>query len=403
MSTRAFHPPRRTLMGPGPSDVDPRVLEALGRPTIGHLDPAFVSMMDEVKALLQYAFQTRNALTLPVSAPGSAGMETCFANLVEPGDKVVVCRNGVFGGRMQENVERYGGIPVVVEDAWGEPVDPRKLEQTLTAHRDARIVAFVHAETSTGAQSDVPALVEIAHGHGCLTIVDAVTSLGGTPVLVDEWGVDAIYAGSQKCLSCVPGLAPVSFNERAVEKIRRRSRPVPSWFLDLNLVMGYWGGGAQRVYHHTAPVNALYALHEALRLLQAEGLENAWARHRRMHLALRAGLGAMGLRYLVAEPHRLPQLNAVRVPEGVDEALVRRRLLEDHGLEIGAGLGALAGRIWRIGLMGYSAREQNVLRCLGALEATLSELGAPVRQGVAVEAAQAVLDRPAQAASLAVG
>ncbi|OGI46928.1 MAG: alanine--glyoxylate aminotransferase [Candidatus Muproteobacteria bacterium RBG_16_65_34] len=387
MKVTSFTPPVRTLMGPGPSDVPARVLAAMARPTIGHLDPAFVSMMDEIKHLLQYAFQTKNALTIPVSAPGSAGMEACFANLVEPGDKVIVCVNGVFGVRMQENVERGGGVAVTVEDAWGEPVDPDKLEVALRTNRDAKIVAFVHAETSTGVQSDAKTLVEIAHRHGCLTIVDAVTSLGGSPLAVDEWSLDAVYAGSQKCLSCAPGLAPVSFNERAVERIKARKTKVQSWFLDLNLVMGYWGGG-KRAYHHTAPINALYGLHEALVMLREEGLENAWARHRRMHLALRAGIEAMGLKFLVREGARLPQLNAVLVPEGVDEAQLRQRLLEEYHLEIGAGLGALAGKIIRIGLMGHSASMKNVMYCLGALESVLGEMRAPVQTGVAMNAAQ---------------
>lgn len=387
MKVTSFTPPVRTLMGPGPSDVPARVLAAMARPTIGHLDPAFVSMMDEIKHLLQYAFQTKNALTIPVSAPGSAGMEACFANLVEPGDKVIVCVNGVFGVRMQENVERGGGVAVTVEDAWGEPVDPDKLEVALRTNRDAKIVAFVHAETSTGVQSDAKTLVEIAHRHGCLTIVDAVTSLGGSPLAVDEWSLDAVYAGSQKCLSCAPGLAPVSFNERAVERIKARKTKVQSWFLDLNLVMGYWGGG-KRAYHHTAPINALYGLHEALLILREEGLENAWARHRRMHLALRAGIEAMGLKFLVREGARLPQLNAVLVPEGVDEAQLRQRLLEEYHLEIGAGLGALAGKIIRIGLMGHSASMKNVMYCLGALESVLGEMRAPVQTGVAMNAAQ---------------
>ncbi len=369
---QSFIPPVRTLMGPGPSDVHPRISAAMARPTIGHLDPKFVAMMDEVKQLLQYAFQTENALTIPVSAPGSAGMETCFVNLVEPGDKVIVCKNGVFGGRMQENVERAGGSAVMVEDDWGEPVDPEKLEQALTEHPDARLVAFVHAETSTGALSDAERLCALARQHDCLTIVDAVTSLGGVPVYVDEWGIDAIYSGTQKCLSCTPGLSPVSFSERAVQKIKSRKHKVQSWFLDLNLVMGYWGSGAKRAYHHTAPVNALYALHEALVILQEEGLENAWARHKQNHLALRDGLAALGISFLVREEARLPQLNAVLVPEGVDELAVRQRLLQEYDLEIGAGLGDLAGKIWRIGLMGYASSAKNVAYCLSALRALLN-------------------------------
>ncbi len=374
MSIRSFNPPMRTLMGPGPSDVHPRVLAAMARPTIGHLDPAFVGMMDEVKAMLQYAFQTRNHLTMPVSAPGSAGMETCFVNLVEPGDKVVVCINGVFGGRMKENVDRLGGVPVIVENAWGDPVDPNKLEDTLRSHGNAKLVAFVHAETSTGARSDAKTLVEIAHRHDCLTIVDAVTSLGGIPVKVDEWGIDAIYSGSQKCLSCTPGLSPVSLNERAIEKIKRRKSPVPSWFLDLTLVMGYWGGSSKRTYHHTAPVNALYGLHEALVMLQEEGLENAWARHEKNYHALRAGVEALGLKFIVREDSRLPQLNAIAVPANIDEAKVRQLLLSDYNLEIGAGLGALAGRIFRVGLMGQTSSMKNVILFVSALKEVIARL-----------------------------
>ncbi len=393
MLIRSFNPPIRTLMGPGPSDVHPRILEALSRPTIGHLDPAFITMMDELKELLQYAFQTENALTMPVSAPGSAGMETCFVNLVEPGDKVIVCQNGVFGGRMKENVERCGGIAVTVEDAWGEAIDAGKLEDALEAHADARIVAMVHAETSTGAQSNVATLVKLAHKHDCLTIVDTVTSLGGTPVKVDEWEIDAIYSGSQKCLSCTPGLSPVSFNERALKKIRNRKTRVQSWFMDLNLVMGYWGEGAKRTYHHTAPINALYSLHEALLILMEEGLDAAWKRHHKNYLALRAGLEAMGLTFIVKEADRLPQLNAVSIPDGVDDAVVRSRLLKEYNLEIGAGLGALAGKVWRIGLMGHSSRAENILLCVGALESVLGDMGAGINLGVALPAMQKVLGK----------
>ncbi len=391
MSIRSFIPPQRTLLGPGPSDVSPRVLNAMARPTIGHLDPDFIRMMDEIKCLLQYAFQTRNDLTMPVSAPGSTGMEACFVNLVEPGDKVIVCQNGVFGGRMKENVERCGATAIMVVDDWGKPVDPSKVEDALKTHTDARLLAFVHAETSTGAQSDAKTLVELAHAHNCLTIVDAVTSLGGSPLKVDEWGIDAIYSGTQKCLSCVPGLSPISFGERAVERIKNRASKVQSWFMDMNLVMGYWGQGTKRAYHHTAPINTLYALHEALIMLQEEGLENAWQRHEHHHQALKAGIEAMGLEFVVAEPYRLPQLNAIRVPAGVDEAAVRHALLQRYQLEIGAGLGSLAGKIWRIGLMGYASNAKNVLNCLGALDAILSEMHAPIHSGVAVTAASRVL------------
>jgi alanine-glyoxylate transaminase/serine-glyoxylate transaminase/serine-pyruvate transaminase len=380
MNITSFNPPVRTLMGPGPSDVHPRVLAALSRPTIGHLDPKFVEMMDEVKALLQYAFQTKNELTMPVSAPGSAGMETCFVNLVEPGDKVIVCVNGVFGGRMKENVERLGGVAVIVEDAWGEPVDANKVADTFKKNPDAKILAFVHAETSTGALSDAKSLVALAHEHHALAIVDAVTSLAGVPLKTDEWGIDAIYSGTQKCLSCPPGLSPVSFSERAVEKIKARKTKVASWFLDLTLVMGYWGAGAKRTYHHTAPVNALYGLHEALVMLQEEGLENSWARHERHHRALRAGLDNLGFEYIGKDGARLPQLNAVKLPAGVDEAKLRSILLNEFNLEIGAGLGALAGKILRIGLMGHASNNRNVLFCLAAIEAALTQarIAAPV-------------------------
>lgn len=369
----AFNPPRRILMGPGPSDVYPEVLAAQARPTVGHLDPLFVGMMDELKSLIQYAFQTKNEMTMAVSAPGSAGMETCFVNLVEPGEKVIVCRNGVFGERMRQNVERVGAIAVVVDNEWGTPVDPVAVETALKANPDAKFLAFVHAETSTGALSDAKTLCALAKQYGCLSIVDAVTSLGGVELRVDEWGIDAIYSGSQKCLSCVPGLSPVSFSPAAVEKLKNRKTPVQSWFLDQSLVMAYWtSAGGKRSYHHTAPVNALYALHESLRLLAEEGLENAWKRHQDMHLVLRAGLEKLGLKFVVAEDSRLPQLNAIYIPEGVDDAAVRARLLKDYNLEIGAGLGALAGKAWRIGLMGFGARRENVALCLRALEEVLN-------------------------------
>jgi len=358
-------------MGPGPSDVHPRILNSMAKTTIGHLDPSFIDMMDEIKEMLQYAFMTENALTMPISAPGSAGMEACFVNLVEPGDKVIVCINGVFGSRMKENVTRIGGQAIIVEDDWGKPVSPQKLEQALIENPDTKIVAFVHAETSTGALSDAKLLCEIANKHNCLTIVDAVTSLAGSELRVDDWGIDAIYSGSQKCLSAMPGLSPVSFSEKAIHKISNRKTPVTSWFLDLNLVMGYWGKGAKRAYHHTAPVNTLYGLHESLVMLCEEGLENSWKRHQQNHQLLRDGLSELGINYLVEKSSRLPQLNSVFIPEGVNDAEVRNTLLNDYNMEIGAGLGSLAGKIWRIGLMGYTSRKENIELCLSALKKTI--------------------------------
>jgi len=388
--TASFHPPERTLMGPGPSDVNPRILEAMSRPTIGHLDPVFITMMDEVKALLQYVFKTENELTIPVSAPGSAGMETAFVNLLEPGDKVVICQNGVFGGRMKENAERCGAVPIMVEDEWGKTIDLDKVEQALSDNPDAKVLAFVHAETSTGVRSDAESLCALAQKFGCLTIVDAVTALAGIELRVDDWGIDAIYSGTQKCLSCVPGLSPVSFSERAVEAIKSRKTKVQSWFLDLNLVMGYWGADAKRSYHHTAPINSLYALHESLVIVKEEGLENSWQRHALNHQALRAGIEALGLSFVVDEEFRLPQLNLVRFPDSVDDAAVRHALLNDYNLEIGAGLGSLAGKVWRIGLMGHASSHTNVLTCLSALGNVMAARGVEVAQGAAIEAAQSV-------------
>jgi alanine-glyoxylate transaminase/serine-glyoxylate transaminase/serine-pyruvate transaminase len=388
----SFYPPLRTLMGPGPSDVSPRVLGALARPTVGHLDPLFVDLMDRIKALLQYAFQTGNELTLPVSAPGSAGMEACFVNLVSPGDTVIVCQNGVFGGRMKENVERCGATAIMVEDSWGEPVSVDKVSAAFDQHPEASLLAFVHAETSTGVRSDAAALCALASARGALSIMDTVTGLGGIEVQVDAWAADAVYSGTQKCLSCVPGISPVTFGPRAVERIMQREHKVQSWFLDMQLVMGYWGGATKRAYHHTAPVNNLYALHEALLILQEEGLEAAFARHLRNHQALVAGLEAMGLAMAVAPEHRLPQLNSVLIPEGVDDAAVRGALLRQYDLEIGAGLGALAGKTWRIGLMGHASRERNVLTCLGALEAVLLSQGASIQPGRAIAAARAAYE-----------
>jgi len=384
----SFHPPQRTLMGPGPTEIHPRVLTTMSQPAIGYLDPVFVEMMEELKSLLRYVYQTKNPLTFPISGPGSVGMEYCFVNMVAPGDKVIVCINGVFGGRMLENVVRCGGVPVTVEDKWGEPVDPQKVEDALKKNKDAKIVAFVHAETSTGCQSDAQEIARVAHKHGAMVIMDAVTSLGGTPVKVDEWGIDAVYSASQKCLSCTPGLSPVSFSERVVEHVKHRKDKIHSWFMDMNLLLGYWGA-TTRTYHHTAPTNSLFALHEALLLIREEGLENCWARHHRHHVALKAGLEAMGLKYLVKEEHQLPQMNAVLCPEGVNEAEVRKTLLNEFSIEIGAGLGPLAGKIWRFGLMGYSCRPDNVMLCLSALGSVLEDMGLPVQVGDAEAAAHA--------------
>ncbi|MFT4654274.1 MAG: alanine-glyoxylate transaminase/serine-glyoxylate transaminase/serine-pyruvate transaminase [Patiriisocius sp.] len=366
-----FIPPIRTLMGPGPSDVDPRILNALSRPTVGHLDPAFIQLMDEVKLLLQYAFQTENQLTMPVSAPGSAGMESVFVNLLEPDDKVIVCQNGVFGGRMQQNVIRCGATAVMVQDVWGKPTDLHKLEDALKANPDAKAVAFVHAETSTGVRNDAKAMCALAKQYDCLTIVDAVTSLGGIELDVDGWQVDAIYSGTQKCLSCVPGLSPISFSQEAVDVIKNRKTKVQSWFLDMELVMAYWGQGGKRAYHHTAPVNSIYALHESLRILHEEGLQASWQRHADMHLALKAGLENIGLEFMVEETYRLPQLNLVGIPDGVEDAKIRAQLLNEFDLEIGAGLGELAGKAWRIGLMGYGSNRKNVNYCVNALTSVL--------------------------------
>ena len=368
---KSFHPEKRLLLGPGPSDVHPRILEAMARPTLGHLDPDFQGLMEEIKSGLKQAFQTENKMTYPVSAPGSAGMETCFVNLVEEGDKVIIVKHGVFGERMRQNVLRAGGEAIMVEFDWGTAPDLNIVEDALRTNADAKMLAFVHAETSTGVRADAAALCALAKQHDCLTIVDAVTSLAGIPLCVDEWGIDAIYSGSQKCLSCTPGLSPVSFSDAALEKIRNRKSMVRSWFLDLTLVMDYWEGEGGRSYHHTAPVNALYGLHEALVMLFEEGLNATFERHRMAHDMLVAGLSDLGLEMFVAAEDRLPQLNAVTVPEGVDEAAVRSRMLSDHGIEIGAGLGPLAGKIWRIGLMGNSARPDAVERCLNGLEASL--------------------------------
>jgi alanine-glyoxylate transaminase/serine-glyoxylate transaminase/serine-pyruvate transaminase len=359
-------------MGPGPSNVDPRVLEAMAMPTIGHLDPKFIELMDEIKMYLKYAFQTENEVTFAVSGPGSVGMETCLVNLVEPGSKVIVCINGVFGGRMKSIVERCGATPVIVEEAWGNAIDIHKFEEAFKHDPDVKIAAFVHAETSTGAKSDIKSLTEIAHKYDCLTIADTVTSIGGIPLQIDKWNIDVSYAGTQKCLSCPPGLSPVTFNDRAINFIKNRKSLVQSWFMDLNLILGYWSGSTKRAYHHTAPINSLYGLHEALLLLKEEGIENAWQRHKSNGEKLVSELENIGLHPIVKKDDRLPELTSVKVPEGIDEASVRSRLLNEFNIEIGSGLGALAGKVWRFGLMGYSSNLENIEACVSALKTILN-------------------------------
>lgn len=384
----SFQAPNRILMGPGPSDVSERVLKALSQQTIGHLDPQFVTLMDEIKQLLQYAFQTSNELTIPVSAPGSSGMETCFMNLVEPGDDVLVCINGVFGMRMKEVATRAGANVQSIEFEWGKAVEPEKVDAYLVEHPEIKILAFVHAETSTGVLSDAKKISEVAHKHNCLVILDAVTSLGGSELKVDEWNIDAIYSGTQKCLSCIPGLSPVSFSQNAVEKIKQRTHKNFSWFLDLNLVMDYWGANVKRTYHHTAPVNSLYALHESLLILKEEGIEAAWSRHITNHNALVLGLESLGLELLVDQEIRLPQLNAVKIPEGIDDATVRTNLLNEFDLELGAGLGKFAGNAWRIGLMGNGCSQKNVTYCIASLGTILKEQGFDCNPEFALEKVQ---------------
>lgn len=344
--------PTRLLLGPGPSPVPTRVLEAMAHPTIGHLDPALLALMDEIRDGLRAVFGTTSAMTLAMSGTGSAGMETVIVNLVEPGDRVVVGVNGVFGGRLAEVARRAGAEVTTVESPWGRPVDRDALEAAIRRVRP-HVVAVVHAETSTGALTPLDGLAEVVRESDGLLVVDCVTSLGGLPVEVDARGIDAAYAGTQKCLSCPPGLAPITLNDRAVARLARRTHPVQSWYLDLSLIRRYWGG--ERAYHHTAPINNLYGLHEALAAIAEEGLDARYARHRHAHERLARDAEALGLAFLVDAPHRLPMLNAIRVPDGVDDAALRRRLLDVHGIEIGGGLGPLAGKVWRIGLMGHGA------------------------------------------------
>jgi alanine-glyoxylate transaminase / serine-glyoxylate transaminase / serine-pyruvate transaminase len=378
--------PQRVLLGPGPSDVPPRVLQAMAAPTLGHLDPLYLRIMDETRRMLREVFRTRNELTMAISGTGSAGMEAAVVNLVEPGDEMIVCVNGVFGGRMRDVAQRAGATVHSVEAEWGRTIDAEAVAQALKAHPKTKVVGIVHAETSTGAHQPLEEISKLVHDAGALLLVDTVTSLGGVELRVDDWRIDACYSGTQKCLSCPPGLAPLTFSPAAVAAMDKRKTKVQSWYLDVSMLRQYWG--EQRVYHHTAPINMTYAIYEALRVVLEEGLDARIARHERNHRALRAGLDALGITYV---PKRsLTTLNLVSVPAGADDAKVRRRLLEDFGIEIGAGLGPFKGKAWRIGLMGHSSTQRNVTLLLAALETILGSEGVAIAKGRALAAAAEV-------------
>lgn len=383
--SKPFQPSQRLLLGPGPSEVYPTVLEQMSKPLLGHLDPEFLKLMDELKLMLQQVFETGNKLTLAMPGTGSAGMETVFVNLIEPGEKVIIGVNGVFGGRMVDVAERAGAEVIPLEQAWGDVFAPEQIEEALKLHPDACMVALVHAETSTGAWQPLQEIADLVHRHDKLFVVDTVTSLGGVRVAVDQIGIDAAYSGTQKCLSAPPGLAPVTFGPRALHKIDQRKHKVQSWYLDLTMIRNYWG--VDRFYHHTAPITMNYALHEALRLLLEEGLENSFQRHALHGKALQTGLQAMELKLVVEEKHRLPMLTTVYIPEGIEDTHIRQALLNQHQIEIGGGLGPLKGKAWRIGLMGYGSSRGNVLRVLEALENSLHHQGFSMKQGAGTEAA----------------
>lgn len=381
-------PPSRILLGPGPSNVDPRVLRAMSMPLVGHLDPYFLEIMDEVMELLRYVFRTKNRFTIPISGTGSAGMEACLVNLVGQGDEVVVGVNGFFGQRMSEIVKRCGGTPIEVRENWGEALKAESVEDAL-ANSNAKLVALVHAETSTGVLQPLEEISKIAKRYGALLLADTVTSLGGVELEIDQHGVDISYSGTQKCLNCPPGLSPITLNEKAAEFVKDREGKIQSWYLDLNLIEKYWE--EDRVYHHTAPISMIYALREALRIIYEEGLEERWKQHLKSSQALIRGLNAMGLETLSTR-NRLPSLTAVKIPEGVSDVNVRRSLLNDFNIEIGGGLGELKGKIWRIGLMGINACERNVILVLEALERALRKEGLPVKPGEGVAAAVEVFE-----------
>lgn len=387
MSFSQIVPPQRVLMGPGPSDIHPSVLAALASPTVGHLDPYFLKVMDEVQSMLRQVFRTTNPMTMAISGTGSAGMETCVVNLIEPGDRMLVGVNGVFGGRMADVAERVGATVTRMERPFGEVFSAEEVEEAVR-RTSPKVVGIVHAETSTGARQPLDDIAKIVHDAGALLLVDCVTSLAGLPVEIDRLRIDAAYSGSQKCIGCPPGLAPVTFGPQALESMDRRKSKVSSWYLDIGLLRNYWG--SNRAYHHTAPINMNYGLHQALRLVLTEGLEARFARHQLHHGALRAGLGAMGIAYSVAADVSLPMLNSVLIPDGVDDAAVRGQLLNEFGIEIGGGLGPMKGKTWRIGLMGEAARKSNVLVFLAALEQCLNRQGVRPPGGAGVAAANDV-------------
>ncbi len=381
-----LNPSLRLLLGPGPSMVHPRVLRAMSTPLLGHLDPEFLVIMNEVQGMLRAVFQTQNPFTIAISGTGSAGMEAALVNVIEPGDTVIVGVNGVFGTRMTDIVLRAGGKLVKLEVPWGQVFPLERIEEALKKEGKVKAVAVVQAETSTGAQQPLEGLGKLCHDHGALLVVDTVTSLGGVPVEVDRHGIDVCYSGTQKCLSCPPGLAPLTLSQRALEAVKARKHRVQSWYLDLSMIADYWAEG-KRAYHHTAPISMVYAIREALRIVLEEGLEARFARHRRHSAALMAGLARLGCTPNAAEGHRLPSLNCVQTPQGVEEAPVRKAVLEQASIEIGGGLGPLVGKVWRIGLMGESSRQENVLAVLAALEQALARAGRKVQAGGAVTAA----------------